>query len=335
VVLLTSFLAAPARATSYVYAIAFQGGNNNLWYYDSTTGPHDTGLFMGNFTSPAIAFTDSGDYEIAFQAHNGDLDLYFPNDGPPVDTGLPMLANTSPSVADDDTVAFHGANGDLWYWNGSGQDTGLGEEFGTSPSITVSNSSLYTSDEIAFMANGTKHLWVCTISQLQQCDTGLPMESTGGAHNGPSIGLVPRSGTCCYAAFQADTGDLWVWSADNAGQRNTSLGMDNTYTSPSIDRETAIYVAFQANNGNLYWYGTFSKNHFNTVLGMDPHSSPAVGPLVNPSTGLVADWIIAFTSNNDKLYTYQVSDNSHVPTGLLVAAETSPSYAAGTRLTCC
>ena len=33
-----------------------------------------------------------------------------------VDTGVTMVPGTSPSIDDNDDVAFQGSNGDLWIW---------------------------------------------------------------------------------------------------------------------------------------------------------------------------------------------------------------------------
>ncbi len=59
------------------------------------------------------------------------------------DTGVKMMQGTSPSIDDNDDVAFQGTNGDLWIWKpgGTSTDTGLGMMTGTSPSISRDRAS--------------------------------------------------------------------------------------------------------------------------------------------------------------------------------------------------
>jgi hypothetical protein len=115
-------------------------------------------------------------------------------------------------------------------------------------------------------------------------------------------------------AFQANTGDLWVDTPANAGNRNTGLGMA-VKTSPSIaDGE----VAFQANTGDL-WLDTPSGN-VNTGLGMAAGTSPAIAV---SSGGLET----AFQANTGDLWLYTPANAGHRDTGLGMAAGTSPAIA--------
>jgi hypothetical protein len=166
VVLSAGICAAPAEAsTTNVYAVAYVGSDNNLWYYDGTSGAHDTGIVVGAETSPSMAAVSAGDgieYAIAFEGDEGQLEVYYPQDNSLDNTGLQMEEGTDPAIATNNLVAFQGYNGDLWYWNGTGHDTGLGmgavgSASGGSPSITPQG------NDIAFKANTTV-LWTYRVS---------------------------------------------------------------------------------------------------------------------------------------------------------------------------
>lgn len=78
---------------------AFQSPQGSLWVADGLNG-QDLKLGMLQGTSPAISFKGASfdDYYIAFQANTGNLwvTLAHPNSG--FDTGLKMMAGTSPAV---------------------------------------------------------------------------------------------------------------------------------------------------------------------------------------------------------------------------------------------
>ena len=52
--------------------------------------------------------------DVAFQGSNGDLGIVCCGGGG--DTGAKMMPGTSPSIDDQDDIAFQGINGDLWVW---------------------------------------------------------------------------------------------------------------------------------------------------------------------------------------------------------------------------
>jgi hypothetical protein len=179
--------------------------------------------------------------------------------------------------------------------------------------------------------------------QINSAPSGTP--SSPAAHPGSSFGaLMPG-----LTAFQANTGDQWVYTPANSGQRNTKLGMA-AGTSPSIAPDGGGYeVAFQANTGKL-WIHTPGGNT-DTGLGMAAKTSPSIAggevafqantgdlwihtPSGNTDTGLgmaagtspsIADGEVAFHANTGDLWIYNPANAGHRNTGLGVAAKTSPS----------
>jgi hypothetical protein len=77
-------------------------------------------------------------------------------------------------------------------------------------------------------------------------------------------------------AFQANTGDLWIYTPTNTGNRNTGLGMA-AGTSPAIAASSSGFeTAFQADTGDLWIYTPTNTGNRNTGLGMAPGTSPAI-----------------------------------------------------------
>src|SRR4051794_5365058 len=108
---------------------------------------------------PSGAHAWSRNLQIAFQANTGNL-WTWTIDNPGRDTGMGMMAGTSPSVApmsgvgSDHPIAFQANTGRLWTAGAFGPgDTGLGMQAGASPSIWGS--------KVAFTAN-TGELWTNT-----------------------------------------------------------------------------------------------------------------------------------------------------------------------------
>src|SRR6185312_3390131 len=52
--------------------------------------------------------------DVAYQGSNGDLWVICCGGGG--DTGAKMMPGTSPSIDDQDDIAFQGSNGNLWIW---------------------------------------------------------------------------------------------------------------------------------------------------------------------------------------------------------------------------
>ncbi len=124
-------------------------------------------------------------------------------------------------------------------------------------------------------------------------------------------------------AFQANTGELFTYSA-TAGLMNTTEGMWPG-TNPSIaGLATGGYVvAFNANSGELFTDSTTSGVH-NTTEGLKTGTNPSVAALTNGS------YVVAFQANTGELFTYSPT------TGIVDTTEgmkpgSSPSVAALTN----
>jgi hypothetical protein len=325
--------APPASAAgTFHYAVAFQAASNrHLWYYDGFTGvAHDTGLAMAygstatSMTSPAMVFDDSGLYVIAFQAKTaagagpGRLFLYWPQGNGHLDTGLTMLPGTSPSIAQTDTVAFQANTGRLWYYDGvKGHATNLVMAAGTSPSISPDGA------EIAFQAS-TGHLWYYNVGG-QAHDSGLVMH--GGTS--PSVGMC---GAQCYdVAYQSSTGHLVIY---RLGSTHVDTGL-SMFDNPGMDPTNQEFVAYAGlPSGHVFWHDTVNNTTTDTGYQIQNGSSPSMGPLSDPTTGLVTDWMIAFTPvvSGGTLYTYDTTNKISHNTGLAVEPFTSPAFTTGERL---
>jgi len=81
------------------YEVAFQANTGNMNTYASISGWHNYGLGMKAGTSPSISYRGFGLTQVSFQANTGHLFTFVPQSGKSVDTGQPMAAGTSPSVA--------------------------------------------------------------------------------------------------------------------------------------------------------------------------------------------------------------------------------------------
>ena len=160
---------------SWEVAYMFANLNGDFMY---TLGPSDGSVVewgqAAPGTSPAIAplcCNGEGAYEAAYQGVNNDL--YTAGTMYTGDRGLPMMAGTSPGIADLSSgqgymVAFQASTGFLWTVGdpseqqvGLAYNTNLGMMAGTSPSIASdpSENELTGGEyEIAFQAN-TGVLW--------------------------------------------------------------------------------------------------------------------------------------------------------------------------------
>jgi subtilase family serine protease len=155
----------------------------------------------------------------------------------------------------------------------------------------------------------------CPVSYLCTAGTG---------YDGPTgLGTPSQGGDTLAIAFQANTGDLWIYTATNAGSRNTGLGMD-TSSSPSITAtSTGSYeVAFEADTNILYYYTPTNAGSRDTGLAMKPGTSPSIAVLANGTTE------IAFQSNTGHLYLTNPGTGVSIDTGLGMDPDSSPSIVA-------
>lgn len=328
-VLLTGVLAPAASATANVYAIAYMGTNGHLWYYDSTTGAHDTQLGMEPGTSPAMTFDGQG-YTIAFHASNNHLVYYTSTGNSHLDTGVKMYLGASPSIAQSDEVAFLGTNGHLWYYNlGHGHDTGLVMMALTSPAISVYLGCFGCGAEIAFQGSDG-NLWLYNTHSNKHTDTGLWMYP----FSSPSIGAKPDL-TCCTVAFNHfGSDDLWYY--DGAHGHNTGLKMYSR-TSPSIDPASGSeLIAFQASTGKLWLYNALNHSRINTGLAMSFRANPSLGLSIDSKIGDVIGYQIWFRASNGRLSYYDTSPRSHGSIDRVVNSDSNGvSYTPGVEFVCC
>jgi Ca2+-binding RTX toxin-like protein len=146
-------------------------------YTTGTSGIGPSGWFMGAGTSPSIAGSINGPYG-AFQATNLELWTFITAIGG-MDTGFASMAGTSPSINDNNDVAFQANTGDLYIvynlGKGGGGDSGVKMMAGTSPSID-------DEDDIAVQgSNGDLWIWIAP--------------ATGVASGGHDLGLGMKAGT--------------------------------------------------------------------------------------------------------------------------------------------
>jgi hypothetical protein len=151
------------RAGKVDYEAAWHGGNGDLFTLQ-LRGFVDEGLAMAPGSSPSLTrWSPSvsnlalGGYDVAFPGSNGNLWIFGSwtfGSPPPVDTGLPMLAGTNPSIAGtilavagakpapDYYIAYASPTGEVFLETkdagpGMAADTGTSVATGTSPSITA------------------------------------------------------------------------------------------------------------------------------------------------------------------------------------------------------
>src|SRR5689334_4829589 len=76
-------------SSSLAPVAAFKANTSLLWIYDPNTGNTNTGLGIRSNTSPAIAVSPNGTYEVAFQDNSlHHLFIYTPTNAGHRDTGL-------------------------------------------------------------------------------------------------------------------------------------------------------------------------------------------------------------------------------------------------------
>lgn len=244
---------APGDSTAGAFTVTFTGGANvhgafeaagssDLFTYD-TTGSADAKDQLQANTSPSVAFA-SGTRLVAYQQSGGHLMILGPKG--PVDSGLGMMASTSPSIAmlsdGSFVIAFQANTGFLWVYSSvsGGMMLGLGMMNGTSPSVTALPNNGF---EIAFQAN-TGHLWTYSTAG-KPTDLMMPMASG----TSPSIATLP--GGAVEIAFQGGTGTLWTTPGTVNGKDSGQAMADGS--SPAIAATTAgdWRVAFESAAGSL------------------------------------------------------------------------------------
>ena len=325
--------------------IAFQANNGYLYTWcsapNSPGGGIDTQQGMMAATSPAIAQIGNGQVAIAFQANNGYLYTWVgsvasPTYGGspeslctvggatpgPTNTGLGMMAGTSPSITALPTggylVAFQANTGDLWVVGSGGAsgpgNTAQGMASGTSPSITAPVTGGY---EVAFQANSGV---LVAYGSAANVNTGLGMASG----TSPSITSLQGSLGGVAVAFQDNTGLLHTWCSTcwyNGTQASQASGVSmKSGTSPAIaslengssatssaQSTEQVAVVFQEYQGDLWtWGGVPGISGYSGTdsgLGMDNQTSPSIVWIGNDPSGL-PEIAAVFQANTGALWTY-------------------------------
>lgn len=178
----------------------------------------------------------------------------------------------------------------------------IGQSDWPSHFIHITTSGTFTAGFQTAFNSGTLWLHGTTVTT----NTGLGMA----AGTSPSIAKLTNGNH--VVAFQANTGNLWLYGA-SIGTIDTGYGM-KTGTSPSVTAlpNGGYQVAFQANTGTLWVHGTAGTS--NTGLGMVAGTSPSITTLSNGS------YQVAFNSGNLWLYGSVTSN-----TGFGMMGGTSPA----------
>jgi hypothetical protein len=290
-------------ASGYLYTSGIGGDpSHGKWTQPGQLAPN---------SSPSIAKLSSGQYEVAFQGGNGDLDTINLNTGADKDWGLGMMAGTSPAITalgSSYEVAFQANNG-LLYTEGAlphGKWSLLTMKPGTSPSIMSSNGAY----EVAYQGSDG-NLYTLNGNNTSPSNWGLGMMA------GTSPSIAPF-GSSFEVAFQANTGYLYTVGFDN--HASWGLGVMKG-TSPSIAANNGTYqVAFQANQTGSLYSVTNSAVKTNWKLGMAGGTSPAI-------TADASGYEMSFQSGgNGSVWTEgSGGDSSRGSWGLGVMKGTSPS----------
>jgi len=235
---------------------------------------------------PTPSPSPSPQWEAAFQTSTGSLETYT-SSGTVLNTGLGMMAGSSPSIAalagGGYEVAFQANTGILWTLAaGFALDSQDAMMAGTSPAVAAAPGGGF---EVAFQSS-TGTLETYTPSGL--VNTGLGMMA------GTSPSIAPLAGGGYEVAFQANTGILWTLAAGFALDSGDAM---MSGTSPAVGAAPGggFEVAFQSNTGTLETYTT--SNLVNTGLGMMAGTSPSIAPLAG------GGYEVAFQANSGILWT--------------------------------
>jgi hypothetical protein len=265
---------------------------------------------LPNFTSAAFtATTINGNATPAAGAQAIDMD----------NSSNALIARTGPAdaTAGGFTVTYTGGSNVHAAFQSSGNSlytyTSVGNVNQKDPMLAG------TSPGIAAVSGGYEAAYQDNTGQLVFTGNAGTINTSLGMMSGTSPSITALSGGGFEAAFQVNTGMLWVYSPAN-GWTNLFLGMMSG-TSPSI---TALpgggfEVAFQANTGEL-WVYTSNGAAATLHLGMMSGTSPDITTLTNGSVEL------AFQANTGTLWTTNGAGNG-AESGQAMASGTSPSIA--------
>jgi subtilisin family serine protease len=267
--------ASPASVASTIVSMALPGKVTDRgagspdrllhWPLPAPTG--STGLRMMAGTSPAVAASRSGGYEVAFQADTGNLWTYSPDSGG-ANLGQLMKAGTSPAItaltgSRRYQMAYQASTGELVVTGAAGTtNTHLAMMAGTSPSIAGNTDAGY---KVAFQSN-TGRLWTYSPA-TGAANLGQAMK----ANTSPSI--TPGVSGSYLTAFHDAGGELVVVGA--VVIRTHKRLMADTSPSVVASNTGGYRVAFQATTGNLWSY-TSGGATANLGQGMKASTSPSI-----------------------------------------------------------
>jgi hypothetical protein len=333
-----------AAANSTGFWVAFQGSNGNLWTLDWAGTSHDTGLGMAPNTNPSgkvVCVAGRCSVHVAFQANTGTLWTLDVGTGVPTNTGLPMLARTSPSLTSTlqtatgalgEEVAYHGSNGNLWtYVTGiGGHDTGVAILGRTSPAI--SQNHLAKQPVIAYQTPSGGHMCMLFSDGANRCvdDAMDPASSPSITHVDTTL---PGTGESVDVAFESSDDVLVTYNVKTGALRSTGLNMA-AGTNPSAvragfigtDGTEVIQIAFGANTSAL-WLVTLGLIQRSWTVGLAAGTSPTLTETLIPvgdDGGFGYAPAIAFQGTDGRLWTVPTT-GIPASTGLAMAAGASPS----------
>jgi hypothetical protein len=170
-------------------------------------------------------------------------------------------------------IAFQGANGDLWTYNGNtgAHDMGLWMDNSTSPSITSQPNGGF---EVAFQAN-TGHLWIAGTSGTG--DLGLGMWPS----TSPAITTISQNGGYQIAYV---SGIAHLATAGTYGARELPAGTINSPSIAGIRGSTAAAIAFYGPGGTLWTAVVTPGASAVSNTGQPVNGNVAFGGAAGPST---------------------------------------------------
>jgi hypothetical protein len=324
--------AATADSADFGFSVAFQGSNGDLWTVDRTGAPHDTSLGMAPQTNPSMmeaCVAGACPIQIAFQANTGILWTLNMRTGVPSNTGLPMLAGTSPSLSYTSTgaveVAYTGANGDLWTYVAGVGGTDTAKPIAGSPSISMMPNS--GEPVIAYQTVFGGYMCLLYSDGSNPCPGGVMDPASSPSITYAATTVFP--GDTVEVAYESIDDVLYLYNPTTGDLRRTQFNMAPA-TSPGIDASccgigangvAVPQVAFQANTSALWLVTPTLEVNRSWTAGLAPGTSPSIREvLFDDGTGGPA---IAFQGTDGRLWEVPAT-GSPMSTGLPMAPDTSP-----------
>jgi hypothetical protein len=278
-----------------------------------------TGSAVRPGTRPSL-FNVGTDYEAAYQGTDGHLWVVDPA-GTATDTGLGMMAGTSPSITATGgttfTVAFQANTGQLWSYSTEtgGRSVGLAMALNTSPSATLTSA-------------GVAIAYVDPNGKLSVFDPATGYGGFGApvaAGTSPAITYIPRLADGYRITYQGT--DHQVRTADSSGVQSATLLTAASGTSPAITTLPSgeIDIAVNGPDGTVHTV-TSTGALTNTGALFQTGTSPSIAPAAGG--GAVTAW----QNVRNEMSTF-APGTGVTSTGLTMFAGTSPSIAQITSIT--